>query len=204
MEDVKMMERPQRWDEPFDSNMTEADVDDLLKRPELALIDRKKFPPHIPLEGILKNDARIVRYETGDIILREGDYGSSAFLILSGTARVVITPSLPTAMLGRQATKKVNILQSIAQLWTNRKIPEVRDLSSESHETLRETSDARKTRTFLQDIPVILDSYRTAELHAGSLFGELAALGRLPSHVPSPIRQRVSGGQSPSCVHETP
>ena len=76
--------RPQRWDQPFGTDMTDADVERLLNIPEIKAIEADRFPSRIPLPGILRNDARIMRYKAGDIVNREGDYGSSAFLILKG------------------------------------------------------------------------------------------------------------------------
>ena len=37
------MERPQRWDAPFDDTVSDADVEMLLKRPEFAVIEQNKF-----------------------------------------------------------------------------------------------------------------------------------------------------------------
>ena len=71
---IKTQERPQRWDQPFGQFMTDQDVERLMTVPEIAAIEGNKFPSHIPLEGILKNDARIVKYSAGDIVIREGDY----------------------------------------------------------------------------------------------------------------------------------
>jgi Fe-S-cluster-containing dehydrogenase component/CRP-like cAMP-binding protein len=174
------MARPHRWDEPFGPEMTDADVEYLLKRPEIAAIQADHFPPTIPVAGILENDTRIVRYKSGDIVVREGDYGNSAFLVLEGKLRVVISPDLPRELLGRQVTKKKNLFESLAQLWTNRIVPEVRDMDRYAQKGLRQGSDAVSTRVFLQDIPAILDAHKTAVLDEGSLFGELAALGRVP------------------------
>jgi len=99
------MNRPHRWDVPFDSGMTDADIESLMSTPEIANVKSELFPAHIPLHGILKNDARIVSYQPGDIVFREGDYGNSAFLILTGAVRVVLS-HLPRELLGRQATQK--------------------------------------------------------------------------------------------------
>ncbi|MBM3540329.1 MAG: hypothetical protein FJX55_21215, partial [Alphaproteobacteria bacterium] len=119
--------RPQRWDVRFGADMTDAAVDGLLARPEIAAISADNFPQHVSLRGILLNDARIVAFEPGDIVVREGDYGSSAFLILSGQLRVVLAPGLPGDALGRQPALKRTFLETLSQLWTNRRIPEVRD-----------------------------------------------------------------------------
>ena len=76
--------RPQRWDVPFGSSMTEEDVDRLLTVAPFSTVDPTRFPVSIPFRGILLNDTRIRQFESGEIIVREGDYGNSAFFILDG------------------------------------------------------------------------------------------------------------------------
>jgi len=174
------MERPQRWDEPFGADMTDVVVEQLLARPEFAAIQAQKFPPHTPLAGILKNDTRIVNYMPGDIVVREGDYGNSAFLVLHGKLRVVIRPGLPEQMLGRRPGYKKGFFEALSQLWTNRRIPEVRDAGRFVQKGLRKDQDSTTSRVFLQDVPAVLTEQKTALLEEGSLFGELAALGRVP------------------------
>src|SRR6476469_7616894 len=90
-----ILERPQRWDAAFDDAMTDADVDRLLTIPPFSGMNPEKFPKRTPLREILRHDTRIRRHRTGVIIVRQGDYGTSAFLILSGAARVVLKPDLP-------------------------------------------------------------------------------------------------------------
>jgi Fe-S-cluster-containing dehydrogenase component/CRP-like cAMP-binding protein len=175
------MDRPHRWDVPFGAEMTDADVDALMSTPAIAHIDAKAFPAHIPLHGILRNDARIVSFQPGDIVFREGDYGNSAFLILSGAVRVVLAPGLPRDLIGRQGVHKKGFFEALSQLWTNQRIPEVRDI--ERYRAIRARSrgpSAVATRTYLQDVPGVLDQYRTTQMTAGQIFGELAALGRVP------------------------
>lgn len=175
------MARPQRWDAPFGPEMTQNDVAMLLRRPEVAAIDIDAFPPHTPLEGILLNDTRIMRYSPGDIIVREGDYGNSAFLVVRGDLQVVIAPSMPEHLLGRQQVRKKGFFEALAQLWSNKWVPEVRDLGDYHQEGLRtDSDDSANARVFLQDIPAVLRNHNTAQLGAGHFFGELAALGRIP------------------------
>lgn len=172
---------PQRWDQPFGLFMTDLDVDRLLTIPEISSIDESKFPSHIPLRGILKNDARIVKFSAGDIVIREGDYGNSAFLILDGSLKVVLFPGLPGEMLGRRTIRKKTLWQALKQLWNQRKIPEVRDVKRYGQNALiREAADLGASHVFLQDVPAILSKNKTASLGKGALFGELAALGRTP------------------------
>lgn len=116
--------RPQRWDEPF-GEMTAQDVDVLLRVEPFRSIDAGAFPPALPLRGILQGDTRVMRYDTGDLIVREGDYGHSAFLVLAGSVRVVLERLNP-AFLGRDLPERRGWWQAVAQLWQNSRLPEVR------------------------------------------------------------------------------
>ncbi len=180
MATVAMMARPQRWDAPFSPDMTDADIEDVLRQPAFSEIDSDKFPEHTPLTEILRNDTRIVPYQAGDIIVRSGDYGNSAFLVLDGKVRVVIAPELPRDMLGRQSVHKKGFLEALGQLVTNRRVPEVRDVRRYDRTVLRSGRDQASSVVFLQDIPAVLDRRETALLKGGELFGGLAALGRVP------------------------
>ena len=181
---ARSSKRPQRWDRPFDRKMTIADVNRLLSTPPFNRMDPEKFPPTTTLSDILRNDTRILQFENGDIVMRKGDYGNSAFLILSGTVRVDIgsDDSLPATELGRRESKHKGLRETVAQLWTNSRDPEVR---TRWYSTLTTTTATRhdaggNVRIFLQDVPAIIERYRTVSLKAGEVFGEVAALGRIP------------------------
>src|SRR3954467_12188689 len=149
--------RPQRWDVPF-GQMTESDVERLLAVEPFRSMDANAFPPTVPLRGILLGDTRIGHYQAGDLVVREGDYGNSAFLILSGSVRVMLERLDPT-LLGREAPKRPGWFQSIAQLWQNSRVPEARTGTSPqfaASETKSREEDGT-TRVFLQDFPRILD-----------------------------------------------
>ena len=178
--DVAKLARPQRWDSPFCPDMTDADVAMVLKRPEFQAIDASRFPNHTPLAGIIRNDARIVDCLPGDILIREGDYGNSAFLILKGELRVVLAPSLPREVLGGVSTGRKGFFETLAQLWTNSRICEVRDVRQYTPQQIHNRARSAEERIFLTDVPVVLDRHRTERITSGSLFGELAALGRVP------------------------
>ncbi len=172
--------RPQRWEVPF-GHMTPIDVDRLLTIEPFRSIDAAVFPPTVPLRGILLGDTRIGHYQAGDVVVREGDYGNSAFLVLSGAVRVMLEKLDPT-LLGREAPPKRGWLQAIAQLWQNSGVPEARTGNpthfAESGAGSREEDGT--TRVFLQDFPRILDRTGTAQIGPGEIFGELAALSRTP------------------------
>ena len=172
---------PQRWDVPFGQPPpTEADLDSLLVGPHFNQLDPKKFPATLPLRGILRNDARLVRYQGGDLIVRCGEYGNSAFFILSGAVRVALD-QLPASMLGQNKTQKKGFFQAFAQLWSNPREPEVRDPSANrSDPGLARRGQDDEVRIYLQDVSAVVDKHRTVRMEAGEMFGEVAALGRTP------------------------
>ncbi len=175
--------RPKRWDVPFGANMTDADVDYVLSLPPFSEIDQSKFPASASLRDILRNDTRVLHFKQGDIVIREGDYGNSAFAILSGSVRVVLgrgKSGLPSSTLGRRRRQAKNFLRRIAQLWSNPNEVEVRNPSiyKSASDTRRKSDEG--TRIFLQDVPKVLDKYNTASLKSGEFFGEIAALSRTP------------------------
>ncbi len=192
------MERPRRWDAPFDPAMSDSAVARLLGRPEFASIDASRFPAAAPLRGILQNDCRIGLYQPGDIIVREGDYGNSAFLVLSGTARVVIPPGLPRQILGRAADKKRGVWSVLRSMLNYSAVPEVRDTAQYKSAAARmrasgETRDSLLAQSDLATLfganagscvgsarlPPLVAPFKTEPIQAGALFGEVAALGRV-------------------------
>ena len=177
-----IVQRPQRWDAALDPDMTDAAVNRLLAIAPFSEMDAAKFPKRTPLREILAHDTSIRRYRKGEIIVRQGDYGTSAFLILSGTARVVLSPDLPLALLGRQAPGKKGMFRTLAQLWSPRRPPESfkraqlqQDVGVGAHQY-----GNKEVRVFLQDLPRVLNRHRTEEMIAGDFFGEIAALSRMP------------------------
>lgn len=176
--------RPARWDTPFDSSMSAASASDLLRVEPFASMDEGAFSSKVPLTGVLQNDCRLVELESGDIIVREGDYGNSAFLILEGSALVSLR-SLPDSILGRsQAGKKRGWLGMLAQAWQQPRHAEVRDYSdaqiSADDSQTGTRIDGESTRVFLHDIPRVIPADGSVELQTGEIFGEISALTRSP------------------------
>jgi len=178
---VTKIPRLTREDAPFGPDMTDYDLWKLFLVPEIAAIDKSKFPQNQSLKDIFKNDTRIRRFKPGEVIVREGDYGNSAFLVLNGKLRVVLSTGLPDYLSGQQQTPKKSLWKSFFQLLTPRKVPEVRDVSRYSDQTAQQNSqDTDNHPVFLQDFSTALNSGNTALLEEGTLFGELAALRRIP------------------------
>jgi len=141
-----------------------------------GLLDPDAFPESTPLEGILRNDCRINHYADGELIIREGDYGSSAFFLLHGTALVSLK-SVPSQLLGRSQQTKKTFFESLSQFWSNSKHPETRNYDP-NNENINHTND--KTRVFLQDVPRVIGVESSEPIIPGEFFGELAALNRTP------------------------
>jgi Fe-S-cluster-containing dehydrogenase component len=161
--------------------MSDEDVDRLLTIAPFSQMDPAKFPPSASLRDLLRNDTRIVRFQHGDIVFREGDYHNSAFFIISGTVRVLLE-SLPESILGRRSPAKKNIFDSLAQLWRVPNVAEGRDLSkyAMSEEIGLRSDEEGEQRIFLQDVPIILERYKSECVQSGEFFGEISALGRTP------------------------
>ena len=181
MADVSVVERPQRWDNPFDPDMTESDVEWVMTLQPFCDMDESGFPRNLSLRDVIRNDSRITRYREGEIIIREGDYGNSAFLVMGGTARVILSPPLSARELGRREIKKKGIWGALSQIWHNPRAPEVRDRAQYyDRATSGGLGAGENDHTMLGDIAAIMEQHRTAQFLVGDTFGEIAAMGRRP------------------------
>ncbi len=191
-EPIATVSRPQRWDVPFDERMDAAAVDRILGIAPFSRIDAAEFPRSTPLRDILLNDTSLRSFRKGEVIVREGDYGNSAFFIISGAVKVTLgKDAIPAVLLGRRETRQKGWFETVAQLWRNPEYPEVRDTAryaaarapkarGETTATFgRQASAAAQNAVFLSDVPAVLKG-GTATLGAGLFFGEIAALGRSP------------------------
>ncbi len=176
--------RPLRWSEPMDASMCDADVSWLRSRDPFASMDPKSFPRSLSLDGILHNDCRLHRCEPGEIIVREGDYGNSAFLVLSGGVRVMVR-SLSPEQLGRKTTQQLTWTEALRRFMFRSSVPEARspqqvttDAGNVRSGTIRNVDD--RPAIFLQDFDVVLRENESASLGPGELFGEVAAMYRSP------------------------
>ncbi|MEW4486749.1 cyclic nucleotide-binding domain-containing protein [Thalassoglobus sp. JC818] len=185
MPQVHASSRPKRWDHPFCNELSGAGGIDpscilrILQFEPFCNMDEAGFRKSLSLRDILSNDTRIQRYEPGDLVVRSGDWGNSAFFVLSGQLRAEIERpgrSLPPETLGRKQPVHKTFLSSIARLWNK---PEYGDSPSPEVQ-ISSRQHGSQTRTFIQDLPTVLDEYRTSILSPGQWFGELSALGRTP------------------------
>ncbi|MEM6471363.1 MAG: cyclic nucleotide-binding domain-containing protein, partial [Planctomycetota bacterium] len=178
------VQRPSRWDEPMDASMSDADVAWLQTRHPFSELDHKAFPKSTPLTGVLKHDCKLLRVAPGEVIVREGDYGNSAFLLLTGNVRLMLD-SLPQEVLGRAPRKSVSWRDAIKRYWNRSAYPEARPRSDVSVNESGEQSHSVQTiddrrAVFLQDTDAIFAGNENAVLGPGELFGEVAAMYRTP------------------------
>lgn len=160
--------------------MTDADVNWLRTRNPFAAMRDSIFTAAMPLQGILRNDCRIRRCQSGEIVVREGDYGNSAFLVLSGSVRVSLDKLSPEQV-GRKPPPRMRWRDAVAQLWNRPRVSEARTPEAVAPDaaTRIDRVDDRQA-IFLQDFPAVLDGRRTLAMGPGELFGEVAAMYRTP------------------------
>jgi len=178
--DAKPIRRPQRWDQPLDPTMTEAEVAWLRSRSPFSSLDAASFPKATPLAAVLKNDCRVRRVVAGEVIVRAGDYGASAFMVLGGSVRVVLDPLAPED-LGRRETPKWSWGEAVQRWWSQSRFPETRSERQVNADGRAQTGETDgRSAVFLQDFGVLLANRHTLQLEPGDMFGEVAAMYRTP------------------------
>lgn len=179
MPNVLSVPSPKRFDNPFDPNMDPAVVEELLSRPPFDAVEADRFPKHIRPADLFRNDSRIVKADRGEIIFRMGDYGNSAFVILKGYVRVLLSGCLTDTQLGRRPKQELSFLETIKRFFNRSPYPEVRDPDRLRQDPMEmpETGDLQAS---YQDLDSLGEVCRTITLHEGDLFGEISALARTP------------------------
>jgi Fe-S-cluster-containing dehydrogenase component/CRP-like cAMP-binding protein len=180
--------------------MLSKDVAHLLSYPPFSQLDRKLFSASGSLEMILQHDARIVRYEPGDVIVREGDYGNSAFIVLRGNVRAFLV-----SLWQRQSASQAGPTKGIfSKLLASFKRPANEPIDDQLVQASNPTNEQRKNRSrnsqsnhvaapapsietvdgrsriFLQDLQAVLHDFQSEPLGPGKIFGEMAAITRTP------------------------
>jgi Fe-S-cluster-containing dehydrogenase component/CRP-like cAMP-binding protein len=177
------IERPDRWDHPLDPTMRERPLDWLFQLEPFASMNPESFSQASPLLEIIRHDARVSRYEQGDIIVREGDYGSHAFVVLRGQVRILLT-AIELSPLERERTRKQSWWQALRSSLTPWPIPEVRQVaqggSASSSLSIRQVDE--RPRIFIQDATAVLQGCESEPLGPGEIFGEVAAMTRSSSN----------------------
>ena len=173
---VTLINRPTRWQTPFGQDMTDEAVSTVLECEPFSSLNADNFPASTPLPDIIRFDARDIEVESGHIIVRDGEYGNSAFAVIAGAVKVILDEDLPPSLLGRTQAPGKSYWSAFSQLWSNNKHAEARKLK----EVATSKSDDANSFVTMKDYQKVFNDYKTAELGKGALFGELAALGRMP------------------------
>lgn len=186
------IKRPERWDYPLDDTMTSEAVKWLLGQRPFSEMDGSRFALNAQLADVLRNDSRLLALTPGDVVFREGQYGGSAYLVLTGTIRIFLTRLLQTDRQERKNWKQSGWLTAITKFTRSsgaakdrrkRSRSEANDAASKSSAgpvSIGYRGEGADTRVFLQDIPGVLSSHATSAVQAGELFGEMAAVTRTP------------------------
>jgi Fe-S-cluster-containing dehydrogenase component/CRP-like cAMP-binding protein len=167
-------------DDQFAPDITEADLDRVLLLPLFLSLDAARFPAHASLRNIIRRHARIERYERGRIILRERDYGSSAFLVIAGAVGVL--PRGAVASPGSTAPRgRRTYYSALSQLWRNADVAEARDPARYRIPIGVELRDlGGDQRLFVRHPDTLTREHKMAQLGPSEMFGEIAALSRTP------------------------
>ena len=173
------MPRPQRWDRPFDPEMSDRDIDHLIEIPIFGKMDAKEFPQNLSLRDILRNDTRIRNFEHGEIIARTGDFGGSFFIVLAGRVRGIREEAEGRRSASRRSK---SVLSAFTQIWRNSKVPERRDLSAYPAISgpWDPGADDEGPRHRIENAGAVIAQQETSLFGEDDMFGETEALTRRP------------------------
>ena len=173
-----MIEKEQWWD----PEMTSQDIKKILSLELFEKIDPTKFPPNRSLEEIIYKHTRLLDYQKGEVIIRAGDYGNSAYLIYDGEVGVILPNSVPGSIFGETVKQPTNWFKEIAKLWQNPSYPEVRATKKEASDTLDIRTDMDRARVFMKNFSTLIEQMKEhiISLSVGNMIGENAALSRTP------------------------
>jgi len=177
------IDKPERWDHAFDPNMTDADVQEVLTCQAFSPIEQKKFPKTMPLDAIIRNDGAIRHYEPGDILIKEGEYGQTAFFILSGEVVVLFHNNLVFQQQTGEIKIKKNFKQLLAQLFNETMPAETRDISkyqNDGHHIENNPNAHFKSRYRLKNYQQYTEASDAISLSAPDYIGEISAIKHSP------------------------
>ena len=157
---VQLVKRPQRWDKPFGHARVPATlVDSILAKPVFRDIDPNEFPDDLALRDIIANDARILTLARGDVVYRQGDFGTSLYMALIGSVRCSAAP------IGRMTARRGTAARQGSRFRTL--------LAALSRRSKPERSRSRTANKVELAFP-------KAQFRRNEIFGEVEALTRSP------------------------
>jgi Fe-S-cluster-containing dehydrogenase component/CRP-like cAMP-binding protein len=170
-------ERNRRWDEPFGGEPLDAEtVTRIRALPTFANVDAAEFQAWLPLDKIIANDGRLRRYQSGEVVIRKGDYGNSLFVILEGGV-LALPVSVETETYGQARKPGTSWWRSIARVIASAKPPEYRARRQRWRQHGTPVSQPpMPTGLGKIDIDEAKGRYPTISFQPPEVFGELAAL----------------------------
>lgn len=174
-----IVQRPQRWDEPFSTDMSENKIDWVLSSSHFSEMRHENFPQTVGLRNIIKNDCRIRRFQKDELIVYAGAYLNSAYLIMSGKATLILSPGIDSKAWGHLKKKKPSALLSLKRWLMKNRFPEVRESVSTS-QVKQVSKRANDKRIVIEDLDTLLaeSGAEIVDLVSDDVFGESAVLGR--------------------------
>lgn len=181
--------RTKRWSEPF-GDMSPGDISDVLETdlfrrlcpdPESARkVLFESFGTSVSIYGIIENDTCIHTCEKGEIIIRKGSYGSSAFYLIDGELNCIFSPDLPPSVLGHRDSQKDGVFTSIAKNVKTFLAPSAPEynLPTKGNDDFT-NSKAILPEPYFTDIHS-KDKYEFVPINANTIFGEVGAIYRTP------------------------
>lgn len=169
--------------DPFDRSLRDADVASILEHPPFSDIDANRFPASASLEQIIRDHARVESYDAGDLVIRKGDYGDSAFFILRGSVHVLVGQELPEELLGRRKIRMRSWWSALSQAWKNHRFRDVRRIVSTDPQALptkTRVNAIQGVRVSIPNLQQLLNEQSMVNLEKGEMFGEIAAINRTP------------------------
>ena len=158
MHGISIVRRPQRWDQPFAGDrLTDAVVQKILQEP--------LFSDRVSPE-LLACDARIREPRHGEVVYRQGDYGTSAFYVLTGELRAIAGP-----VEIRPNPQRRRRIRSVMDLLRRPLRPEMR---------LAQADTSKPGSTPNCDLEDLVTRHSSGLLREKMLFGEIEALNRTP------------------------
>lgn len=180
-EAVKIIKRQKQREKSFDRFMRAEDVERLLQIRPFKDMDEKLFPSSNPLREILLKDTRILRFEEGEVVLRQGEYGESAFLLLFG--QITLFWDLDAEVLGFSKPEKKGVFEALGQLFSRQSLPEMRDLGKykiDQDLAYLATGNKEENFVFIEDVEKLKEGHQTELVRPGQTFGHVSAMARIP------------------------
>lgn len=173
------IEKPQRWDYPYDPFIYEQDIEEIISCQLLSRVNQIHFPEKLSLKTIIKNDAAIQYFNPGEVIYKNGEYGQTAYILLQGEIAMSQDSQLPLRKNRSSPGFIYKLRQSFRQLFNSSLPPETRNI--QSYQNNREKlARPGSSRYVLADSEQFFQKNDYQLIQAEDFFGENSAMKHQP------------------------